>query len=65
MKKDANETAKALSRFMADMVVLAEDTEPLEIILQFSLLWEDKNVLYVYVGKQIDLVRAWFFPEIY
>ena len=45
---------------MADLVVLAADTDPLEIILELSFLWEDKNVLYIYVGKQSDLVRACF-----
>ena len=58
MKKGANETTKALNRGMADMVVLAADTEPLEIILHLPLLCEDKNVPYVYVSKQADLGKA-------
>ena len=58
LKKGANETTKALNRGMADLVVLAADTEPLEIILHLPLLCEDKNVPYVYVGKQSDLGRA-------
>ena len=40
------------------MIVLAADTEPLEIILHLPLLCEDKNVPYVYVDKQSDLGRA-------
>ena len=69
MKKGANESTKALNRGLADLVVLAADTEPLEIILHLPLLCEDKvsveralilnqNVPYVYVGKQADLGRA-------
>merc|ERR1719213_929563 len=58
LKKGANETTKALNRGMADLVILAADTEPLEIILHLPLLCEDKNVPYVYVGKQADLGRA-------
>jgi len=58
LKKGANETTKALNRGVADLVVLAADTEPLEIILHLPLLCEDKNVPYVYVGKQADLGRA-------
>ena len=74
MKKGANETTKALNRGLADLVVLAADTEPLEIILHLPLLCEDKvsrqravfvsqmpplqNVVYVYVPKQADLGRA-------
>ena len=51
MKKGANETTKALNRGCADLIILAADTEPLEIILHLPLLCEDKNVPYVYVGK--------------
>ena len=58
MKKGANETTKALNRGMAGLVVIAADTQPLEIVLHLPLLCEDKNVPYVYVGKQADLGRA-------
>lgn len=58
MKKGANESTKALNRGVADLVILAADTEPLEIILHLPLLCEDKNVPYIYVGKQADLGRA-------
>lgn len=58
LKKGANETTKSLNRGYADLVVLAADTEPLEIILHLPLLCEDKNVPYVYVPKQADLGRA-------
>merc|ERR1711865_577772 len=58
LKKGANETTKALNRGVAELIILAADTEPLEIILHLPLLCEDKNVPYVYVGKQADLGRA-------
>ena len=58
LKKGANETTKALNRGVADLIVLAADTEPLEIILHLPLLCEDKNVPYVYVSKQSALGRA-------
>ena len=58
MKKGANDTTKALNRGVADLVLLAADTEPLEIVLHLPLLCEDKNVPYVYVPKQSDLGRA-------
>ena len=58
LKKGANETTKSLNRGVADLVVLAADTEPLEIVLHLPLLCEDKNVPYVYVPKQADLGRA-------
>ena len=57
---------------MAGLVILAADTEPLEIVLHLPLLCEDKvspptpfisnflyqNVPYVYVPKQAELGRA-------
>jgi len=72
LKKGANETTKALNRGMAGLVILAADTEPLEIVLHLPLLCEDKvsphslyltvllsqNVPYVYVPKQAELGRA-------
>ena len=58
VKKGANETTKALNRGVADLVILAADTEPLEIVLHLPLLCEDKNVPYVYVPTQADLGRA-------
>lgn len=58
LKKGANETTKSLNRGVAALVILAADTEPLEIILHLPLLCEDKNVPYVYVPKQADLGRA-------
>jgi U4/U6 small nuclear ribonucleoprotein SNU13 len=48
LKKGANETTKALNRGMADLVLLAADTEPLEIILHLPLLCEDKVSNFIY-----------------
>ena len=42
IKKGANESTKALNRGIAELVVLAADTEPLEILLHLPLLCEDK-----------------------
>jgi U4/U6 small nuclear ribonucleoprotein SNU13 len=42
LKKGANETTKALNRGISEVVVLAADTEPLEILLHLPLLCEDK-----------------------
>ena len=43
---------KALNRGIAEFVVLAADTEPLEILLHLPLLCEDKNVPYVFVRSK-------------
>ncbi|MFN9907739.1 MAG: ribosomal L7Ae/L30e/S12e/Gadd45 family protein, partial [bacterium] len=53
MKKGANESTKALNRGLADLVVLAADTEPLEIILHLPLLCEDK----VRIQRALILIR--------
>ncbi|XP_065065458.1 NHP2-like protein 1 [Rhopilema esculentum] len=58
LKKGANETIKALNRGVAEFIVMAADTEPLEILLQLPLLCEDKNVPYVFVRSKQALGRA-------
>lgn len=40
------------------MIILAADTEPIEILLHLPLLCEDKNVPYVFVGSKFALGRA-------
>jgi U4/U6 small nuclear ribonucleoprotein SNU13 len=56
--KGANESTKALSRGIAEFIVLAADAEPLEILLHIPLLCEDKNVPYVFVPSKQGLGRA-------
>eukprot|EP00401_Gymnodinium_catenatum_P083383 CAMPEP_0117499306 /NCGR_PEP_ID=MMETSP0784-20121206/22177_1 /TAXON_ID=39447 /ORGANISM="" /LENGTH=82 /DNA_ID=CAMNT_0005294449 /DNA_START=83 /DNA_END=327 /DNA_ORIENTATION=+ len=47
LKKGANEATKTLNRGTAELVILAADAEPLEILLHLPLVCEDKNVPYV------------------
>ena len=58
LKKGANETTKTLNRGISEFIVLAKDTEPLEILLHLPLLCEDKNVPYVFVPSKNALGRA-------
>uniref|UniRef100_A0A6A7FYE8 H/ACA ribonucleoprotein complex subunit 2 n=1 Tax=Hirondellea gigas TaxID=1518452 RepID=A0A6A7FYE8_9CRUS len=58
LKKGANEATKALNRGLAELIILAADTEPLEILLHLPLLCEDKNVPYVFVPSKQALGRA-------
>ncbi|KAK5632114.1 hypothetical protein RRF57_007828 [Xylaria bambusicola] len=44
LKKGANESTKALSRGVSELIVLAGDTQPLSILLHLPNLCEDKNV---------------------
>merc|ERR1712166_1188250 len=42
LKKGANEATKTLNRGIAELIVMAADAEPLEILLHLPLLCEDK-----------------------
>eukprot|EP01108_Squamamoeba_japonica_P004562 TRINITY_DN358_c0_g1_i1.p3 TRINITY_DN358_c0_g1~~TRINITY_DN358_c0_g1_i1.p3 ORF type:complete len:138 (+),score=38.35 TRINITY_DN358_c0_g1_i1:35-415(+) len=58
LKKGANEATKCLNRSIAEFIVLAADTTPIEILLHLPLLCEDKNVPYVFVHSKQALGRA-------
>ena len=58
IRKGANEATKTLNRGQAEFIVLAADSEPLEILLHIPLLCEDKNVPYVFVRSKQALGRA-------
>lgn len=58
LRKGANEATKTLNRGIAEFIVMAADTEPLEILLHLPLLCEDKNVPYVFVKSKQALGRA-------
>jgi U4/U6 small nuclear ribonucleoprotein SNU13 len=50
-KKGANEATKTLNRGISEMIIMAADAEPIEILLHLPLLCEDKNVPYVFVPR--------------
>ncbi|OCH94924.1 NHP2/L7aE family protein [Obba rivulosa] len=58
LKKGANEATKTLNRGIAEVIILAADTEPLEILLHLPLLCEEKNVPYVFIASKAALGRA-------
>lgn len=49
IKKGANEATKTLNRGISEFIVMAADTEPLEILLHLPLLCEDK----------VSRIRSW------
>lgn len=49
LKKGANETTKTLNRGISELVIIAADTTPLEIVLHLPLLCEDKVITYLYI----------------
>jgi U4/U6 small nuclear ribonucleoprotein SNU13 len=58
LKKGANEATKTLNRGIAELIVMAADTEPLAILLHLPLLCEDKNVPYVFVPSKVGDARV-------
>lgn len=49
---------KTLNRGISEFIIMAADTEPIEILLHLPLLCEDKNVPYVFVPSKAALGRA-------
>ncbi|XP_003740520.1 NHP2-like protein 1 homolog [Galendromus occidentalis] len=58
MRKGANEATKTLNRGISEMIIMAADATPIEILLHLPLLCEDKNVPYVFVSSKTALGRA-------
>lgn len=47
-----------LNRGKAEFVIIAGDTEPLEIVMHLPLLAEDKSIPYVFIKNKAALGRA-------
>lgn len=58
IRRGANEATKTLNRNQSELIVMAADAEPLEILLHLPLLCEDKNVPYVFVKSKQALGRS-------
>jgi large subunit ribosomal protein L7Ae len=58
IRKGTNEATKAIERGIAKLVVIAEDTEPKEIIMHLPALCDEKKVPYVFVPNKIELGRS-------
>lgn len=58
LKRGANEATKSLNRGQAQLIIMAADTDPIEILMHIPLLCEDKNVIYVFVPSKQSLGRA-------
>lgn len=58
IRKGTNETTKAIEKGVAQLVVIAEDVEPEEIVMHLPALCEEKKIPYVYVPSKLELGRA-------
>ena len=55
VKKGTNETTKAVERGNAELVYIAEDVQPEEIVMHLPELADEKSVPYLFVATQDDL----------
>ena len=58
IKKGANEVTKVVERGVAKIVILAENTNPVEIIAHIPVLCKEKNIPCVTVSTKEDLGAA-------
>jgi len=58
VRKGTNETTKAIERGNAELVVIAEDVSPEEIVMHLPELADERDVPYVFVENQSDVGRA-------
>jgi large subunit ribosomal protein L7Ae len=58
IKKGTNETTKAIERGNAELVVIAEDVQPEEIVMHLPELADERDVPFVFVAAQDDVGHA-------
>jgi large subunit ribosomal protein L7Ae len=58
VKKGTNETTKAIERGNADLVFVAEDVQPEEIVMHLPELAEEKGIPVIFIETQDDVGHA-------
>lgn len=58
VKKGTNETTKAIERGNAELVYVAEDVQPEEVVMHIPELCDEKEIPYVFVETQDDIGHA-------
>ena len=58
VKKGTNETTKAVERGNAELVFVAEDVQPEEIVMHLPELADEKGIPFVFVETQDDIGHA-------
>ena|SRR3989338_4099920 len=58
VRKGVNETTKSIERKLAQLVVIAEDVTPEEVVVHLPILCEEKGIAYVYLPTKKDLGGA-------
>jgi large subunit ribosomal protein L7Ae len=58
LKKGTNEVTKVIERGVAKLVVVAQDTQPEEVIMHLPILCEEKNIPCIGVKSKTELGAA-------
>lgn len=58
VRKGTNETTKAVERGNAELILIAEDVQPEEIVMHLPELADEKNVSFIFVENQTDIGHA-------
>ncbi|MEM1548144.1 MAG: ribosomal L7Ae/L30e/S12e/Gadd45 family protein [Thermoproteota archaeon] len=58
VKKGTNETTKALERGIAKLAYVADNTDPVEVVLHIPLLSRDRKIPYIVVPDKKQLGEA-------
>ena len=58
IKKGTNEVTKAVERSVAKLVVIAQDTQPEEVIMHLPMLCEEKSIPCIPVSTKTELGAA-------
>jgi len=58
VKKGTNETTKSVERGNADLVFVAEDVQPEEIVMHLPELADEKDIPFVFIATQDDVGHA-------
>ena len=58
VKKGTNEVTKAIERGTAELVLVAEDVSPEEIVMHLPELAEERGIPLLFVGSQDDVGHA-------
>ena len=58
IRKGTNETTKTIEKGKSQLVVIANDVDPPEVVMHLPVLCEEKKIPYVYVQSKMELGRA-------
>ena len=58
IKKGVNETTKSIERKTAQIVVIAEDVTPEEVVVHLPMLCDEKGIPYAFVPTKVELGKA-------